>query len=164
MISGVGYRNEVIQAMDIARKGEVATFVAEYTDHRENYDFFRVDEAYKPMKFVSSNELKKYTESEQKFTKKELCINTGLFVVTAGDLLRIVQEYDIDYYKKCVDVVSKLVTTSRHINISMDMTKEIERKSIEQILYNDLNGTKLLMPRFCWMAVDSFDIFDKYEL
>lgn len=163
MISGVGYRNEVIQAMDIARKGEVATFVAEYTDHRENYDFFRVDEAYKPMKFVSSNELKKYTESEQKFTKKELCINTGLFVVTAGDLLRIVQEYDIDYYKKCVDVVSKLVTTSRHINISMDMTKEIERKSIEQILYNDLNGTKLLMPSFCWMAVDSFDIFDKYE-
>lgn len=97
------------------------------------------------------------------------------FVCTAGALLNEIALYSEKYYNACKRIYRQLNTYSRNIIIPAESVSEIEKLSIEAILYNYNNdkshvaeGKKeayeILIPEFISREVDSFEVFDGNDM
>lgn len=150
-INGNGYQSQVVEAMELARNGLTATFVAKVSNPHSNFDFFsKKDDEYE---FIF--------HKDAKIDKENYLVNTGLFITTAGELLRQVCGLDSSYYEKVLSIRESIKPSSRTINIP---EVDIESKSIESILYKDMVNKKILQTEFEWMAIDSFKVFEDYKL
>lgn len=158
-ISGNTYQAEIVEAMDVARKGKFVAFGAEVKKTENNFEYFKVEDENK-FKFVFKGDLEK--EDYDKNPEKYL-VNTGLFMCTAGSFLNEVKKYSYEYYEKCRQLHKKTNTSKRHINIG-NIDESIENISLEKILYHSLDNKVIVKPEFSWNEVDSYDVFNNQNI
>lgn len=160
-INGGGYQTQVVKAMDVARDGGIAVFVAPDVEGSKHYDYFiKGKDKYD---FVCNEDFDSYLGERKLESSENICVNTGLFITTAGYLLEQVKKSNPMYLEKAEKIHKNIRTSSRNINIDNKHTDNIENASIEKLIYNDETSYNILKTEYEWMAIDSFEVFDKYN-
>lgn len=125
IIEGENYKDTIIQAQELARKGAIVTFGMKPEGPRTDYGYIQYDGA----QVLSFKEKPGMDEAVKYVEAGNYLWNSGNFLFQAGDFLQELKCLAPDVYKACADSMQHVDISSRNIQLQRFFTKKIRQSA-----------------------------------
>ncbi len=154
LIEGEDYIDSVIEAKNIAKKGNITLFATKSCEYHQNYDYIEIDDNHNG-RFVGN--------AKDCFLNENIYNNSGLMVFAVGDMVNAIKNHSPELYCKAKDIIERKDISKREIYIEKADILSLDSISIENAVLKKCSDIKVLCPDFKWYDVSDFEVFEKYH-
>lgn len=158
IIEGENYKDTIIQAQELARKGAIVTFGMKPEGPRTDYGYIQYDGA----QVLSFKEKPGMDEAVKYVEAGNYLWNSGNFLFQAGDFLQELKCLAPDVYKACADSMQHVDISSRNIQLQRFFTKKIPAISIEHAVLEKSDKVRVIKSDVLWYDVGDLNRLSDY--
>ena len=149
LIDGPQYKDNILHAKELAKEGNIVSFGIRPDRPNTSYGYILRDNdnVLKFMEKISLGEESGYGYNDG------FLWNSGLFLFRTGDLFNVARTVAPEFYKACKTARKKVPAMRRSIRFSAAIMNEIPVGSIEQIIFEQPEVTKVVEAGFKWQDV-----------
>lgn len=158
IIEGENYKDTIIQAQALARKGTIVTFGMQPEGPRTDYGYIQ----YKGEQVLSFKEKPGMDEAEKYVKTGDYLWNSGNFLFQAGDFLQELKRLAPEAYQACAKSMEHVDISSRNIQLQRFFTKDIPAISIEHAVLEKSNKVQVIKSDVLWYDVGDLNRLSDY--
>ena len=158
IIEGENYKDTIIQAQALARKGAIVTFGMQPEGPRTDYGYIQ----YKGEQVLSFKEKPGMDEAEKYVKTGDYLWNSGNFLFQAGDFLQELKRLAPEAYQACAKSMEHVDISSRNIQLQRFFTKDIPAVSIEHAVLEKSNKVRVIKSDVLWYDVGDLNRLSDY--
>ena len=157
-IDGDGYKDAIIGAKEIAKKGVIAAVGVKPEYQAKNLGYIKRD-GNDVIKILSNVDFDDATsEIADCYSYEEGYLwNSGILVFRAGDMVNITRKKCPELYTACRTAKRKVPAIRRAIRFSENVMKDIVTGSIETLVLEHCDNLKVVEADILWKDIDSDD-------
>lgn len=153
LIEGSSYKDNVLQAMNLAKKGNIVVFGVEAKEPNTRFGYIRCEgDSVKEFKEKPSLEwAQQYVESG------EYLWNSGMFLMCAGDFVQELKLRQPELYDQCKKMLKKCRSWGSDLVLGGEVWKEMQSISVEKAIFEQSQMMKVVKAEFSWMDIDGLE-------
>ena len=153
LIEGEGYKENILQAAELARKGFLITFGMPILkpDTRFGYLKYKGDQVLKFVEKPDADTARSYQEAG------DYLINSGMFLFRIGDLMQELQGNFPWVYNSCQAAFFMRKVNGKHTSYSKEVLEGIEALPIEKTVFEKTKRGKVVRSTFSWQDIGSLE-------
>lgn len=158
IIDGTGYKDAILRCKELAKEGNVVALGIEPSENiKESYDcIISVNEDI--VGFAKKKSLEILPDIAD---GSEGLLNSGMYIYRVGDVVNRVRKFNPKLYNACRAAKRKVPAMRRAIRFSEAVMKDIPTGSIEEIIYQQIDGLKVVKGAFEWKDIGTVDDVDE---
>lgn len=152
IIEGPSYRDTVLKAMDLAKKGNLAVFGIEAREANTRFGYIRRqgDRVLEFKEKPSREQAREYIRSG------EYLWNSGMFLMCAGDFVQEVKVRQPELYSRCREMMEQMKHQDSHL-FGGPLWEEIPALSVEKAVFEKSSLMRVVEADFSWVDVDELE-------
>lgn len=158
IIEGENYKDTIIKASELARKGYLVTFGMEAKDANTGYGYIRHD-GENVLEFKEKPDsitAKAYVESDEYFW------NSGNFLFRADDFLHELSIYAPEVFNSCKEAIKHANLSGQDIIIHKKLLKQVPAIGVEHAVFEKSKQVKVIESGFQWIDIGDMEALTSY--
>ncbi|MBS5080966.1 MAG: type I phosphomannose isomerase catalytic subunit [Clostridiales bacterium] len=158
IIEGSTYKDTIIAAEKLARKGALVTFGLKAVSPHTGYGYIR----YSGEKVCSFHEKPDYLTAVNYINSGDYYWNSGNFLFVAGDFLHELLLEAPQIYEACHKLILKKSLSKKEIILSYEEMRSIPAVSVENAVFERSKNVKVVKSDYYWQDISDIAVLASY--
>ncbi len=153
IIEGASYKEHVLDAMSLAKKGNIVVFGIKADSPKTRFGYIKRD----GNQVLEFKEKPSYEMACDYIASGEYMWNSGMFLMCAGDFVQEVKLRQPELYHQCKAMLQTLRGGHRMVSFGGKLWEDMPSLAVEKAIFEKTSIMKVIEAGFSWVDIDELE-------